>query len=57
MDDAQPSPRVQHVSSAVEGGRATVRYEVNSGSLVNLNELALAERRPEKFVLDVQHSF
>lgn len=39
------------------GARTSVRYEVNSGALVNLNELALAERRHEKVVLDVQHSF
>jgi hypothetical protein len=28
--------------------RATVRYELNSGSLVNLNELTLAARRPDQ---------
>jgi len=45
---------VQHSSRA---RTTTVRYEVNSSALVNLKELALAERHHEKVVLDVQHSF
>jgi len=41
----------------LHGPKITVRYEVNSGSLVNLTELALAERRHDEFVPDVAHSF
>ena len=39
------------------GARTTVRYEVNSGSLVNLDELAQTARRHNEFVPDVEHSF
>ena len=39
------------------GTTTTVRYEVNTGSLANLNELARAERRNDKFVPDLRHSF
>jgi hypothetical protein len=39
------------------GTRTIVRYEVNPGSLENLNELARAERRNDKFLPDVRNSF
>ena len=39
------------------GTTTTVRYEVNTGSLANLNELARAERHNDKFVPDLRHSF